>query len=173
MEQVRDNLIFSLDSWPEAGVTCDFVLSPNSLIEAMAVEQREDPPKFLTSMRGQLDIQLMGRKLRVKGAFAVKVELTCSRCLTNFSGKITDLIDEFAIIGEQNQAQGSDGEFDEDAIPIVNSQFNLAPLMLEFFWVNWPTKALCRPDCSGLCPSCGVNLNEESCNCKQSPLTRH
>jgi len=25
--------------------------------------------------------------------------------------------------------------------------------------------ALCAPDCRGLCPRCGVNLNEETCQC--------
>jgi uncharacterized protein len=29
-----------------------------------------------------------------------------------------------------------------------------------------PIRVLCRPDCRGLCPFCGVNLNEEKCECK-------
>jgi uncharacterized protein len=26
-----------------------------------------------------------------------------------------------------------------------------------------PLKPLCKPDCKGLCPVCGGNLNEKSC----------
>jgi uncharacterized protein len=28
-----------------------------------------------------------------------------------------------------------------------------------------PMKPLCRPDCQGLCPVCGTNLNIERCQC--------
>ena len=28
-----------------------------------------------------------------------------------------------------------------------------------------PIKPLCRQDCSGLCPTCGMNLNEKHCSC--------
>jgi uncharacterized protein len=30
-----------------------------------------------------------------------------------------------------------------------------------------PTKAYCTDDCLGLCPQCGVNLNQESCDCTE------
>ena len=29
-----------------------------------------------------------------------------------------------------------------------------------------PIRILCSPDCRGLCPFCGANLNNEICNCK-------
>jgi len=30
-----------------------------------------------------------------------------------------------------------------------------------------PLKPLCRPDCRGLCPLCGQDLNEGECGCKR------
>ena len=30
------------------------------------------------------------------------------------------------------------------------------------------TKNLCSPDCKGLCPGCGANLNHEACRCKKA-----
>ena len=30
-----------------------------------------------------------------------------------------------------------------------------------------PEKHICSEECKGLCPSCGVNLNTDSCNCKK------
>jgi len=29
--------------------------------------------------------------------------------------------------------------------------------------LHLPQRILCRPDCRGLCPDCGVNLNKEAC----------
>jgi uncharacterized protein len=32
-----------------------------------------------------------------------------------------------------------------------------------------PAKVLCRPDCAGLCPECGANLNEEPDHAHEAP----
>ncbi len=33
--------------------------------------------------------------------------------------------------------------------------------------LDHPIRVLCRPDCKGLCASCGANLNAGQCGCKQ------
>jgi uncharacterized protein len=33
---------------------------------------------------------------------------------------------------------------------------------------NRPMKPLCRPDCRGLCPTCGANRNQQPCECKEA-----
>lgn len=32
-----------------------------------------------------------------------------------------------------------------------------------------PMNLLCSPDCRGLCPQCGANLNQETCSCTSEP----
>ena len=32
--------------------------------------------------------------------------------------------------------------------------------------LSLPTRVLCDPDCLGLCPTCGTNLNEGACDCR-------
>lgn len=31
-----------------------------------------------------------------------------------------------------------------------------------------PLRAICKPDCRGLCPKCRMNLNMKSCSCKEN-----
>ncbi len=42
--------------------------------------------------------------------------------------------------------------------------------------LSLPPKILCRQDCAGLCPTCGTNLNLESCTCEpaapESPFAK-
>ena len=38
-------------------------------------------------------------------------------------------------------------------------------LLIEQIQLNVPMKPLCRVDCAGLCPRCGVNLNSGPCGC--------
>ena len=33
-----------------------------------------------------------------------------------------------------------------------------------------PFQLLCREDCKGLCPVCGSDLNEKTCNCTQKQI---
>lgn len=48
---------------------------------------------------------------------------------------------------------------------------DLTQLAREEIMLDYPEKFLCREDCKGLCSSCGVNLNDEYCNCKQESLS--
>jgi len=32
--------------------------------------------------------------------------------------------------------------------------------------LDYPMRALCKPECKGLCPRCGKNLNEGPCDCE-------
>ncbi len=41
------------------------------------------------------------------------------------------------------------------------------PLLLEQLQLNVPMKPLCRPDCQGLCPTCGADRNEDACSCEE------
>ena len=39
-------------------------------------------------------------------------------------------------------------------------------MLREQFYLAMPMKPLCRPDCRGLCPECGTNLNVTTCSCE-------
>ena len=175
VESDKDNLIFPLDGWSETGASCDFALSPSlitPILAQMDADSPEDPPNLVTSLRGHLDLQLSGRRLVVKGSFAVRVEMACSRCLSTFIGKVGDTIDEVLELGSPTHL--NDLEMDEDSfIPVKNGYFDLTPLLCELFWLSWPLRAICRSDCKGLCPGCGVNLNGGPSLCREKKVTRH
>ena len=42
---------------------------------------------------------------------------------------------------------------------------DLGQLIREQFYLSLPMKPLCRPDCRGLCPDCGTDLNAGACGC--------
>ena len=54
---------------------------------------------------------------------------------------------------------------DPDAFAIHNDQIDLAPMVRETVLIELPDAPLCRIDCSGLCPTCGVDFNVEKCAC--------
>lgn len=100
--------------------------------------------------------------LLAQGTVESQLGLECVRCLEPFSlPLILELEETFRLPGTKPRqdapyAVGEDGWLD------------LAPMLREQCWLSIPLKPLCRPDCKGLCPQCGANLNLESCTCKES-----
>lgn len=57
-------------------------------------------------------------------------------------------------------------EQDDDAYVVVpDERLDLDELLREDILLDMPYKFLCSPDCKGLCPKCGKNLNEGDCGC--------
>jgi len=47
-----------------------------------------------------------------------------------------------------------------------DDRIDLGEMVREQMHLALPLRRLCREDCGGLCPSCGVNRNIESCDCQ-------
>jgi uncharacterized protein len=60
----------------------------------------------------------------------------------------------------------SPGESDELRSPYVeDDRLDLSAWARDTLALALPDKILCREDCAGLCPGCGVNLNTGTCTC--------
>ena len=42
---------------------------------------------------------------------------------------------------------------------------DLGEMVREQFFLTVPLKRLCREQCAGICPTCGANRNDKSCQC--------
>ena len=59
----------------------------------------------------------------------------------------------------------SNDEEDDEMPEMEGYQLNVETLVYDEILLNWPMKILCRPDCKGVCPVCGRNLNDGECGC--------
>ncbi|MCC6164449.1 MAG: DUF177 domain-containing protein [Acidobacteria bacterium] len=55
---------------------------------------------------------------------------------------------------------------DPSIVSIDEPRIDLAPVAREQCYLAMPMKPLCRPDCQGLCPQCGINRNVGMCTCE-------
>jgi uncharacterized protein len=68
---------------------------------------------------------------------------------------------ELAISAREYQATNPEGS-DELRTPyLVDDNLDLTGWARDAVALALPDKILCRPDCAGLCPVCGKNLNDE------------
>jgi len=109
-------------------------------------------------------------KVRIKGNVLFKLNITCARCL----GVVTKQFDEKVdCIFERKSSciiKGEEVELtttDTEKYYYAGDEVDITPLVRDTILLAIPIKALCIPDCRGLCPYCGENLNEGDCKCKK------
>jgi len=87
-------------------------------------------------------------------------EAVCDRCTTDVKKHFSVPV-EHCLVSELNN------EDDDDYILVENMELDIERLTLEDIYLYLPVKILCKDDCKGICPQCGANLNETSCECKK------
>jgi uncharacterized protein len=102
-------------------------------------------------------------KIYVKGSIEAIAGLACSRCLTSFTIPVAAVFEE-----TYYAADGVDEGNPDDAGRIYSGEkIDLRDVIIESLVLVMPMKPICHPDCQGLCPSCGCNLNIDRCGCSQ------
>jgi uncharacterized protein len=102
-----------------------------------------------------LTVESLTDGLVVNGSVRAAFRGQCRRCLSPLEGFID------VEVHELYQLQVTD----PDAFPIVGDQIDLVPMVRETVLLELPDAPVCRPDCAGLCPQCGIDRNVDSCAC--------
>jgi len=118
-------------------------------------------------VQGDCSLLRTQRSILAKCALSTDVELICGRCLSlfrypltlNFEEEYSPTVDVFS--GAPLPLPEETGVFSIDEHHILD----LTEAVRQYTVLAIPMKPLCRKDCAGLCPSCGRNLNQGSCDC--------
>lgn len=120
-------------------------------------------------VRGSVLFTRTDRGVWVRGDLETSITCTCSRCLVEYTQPLPLHIDEeyFPTVdvntGALLEVPGlEEGSFTIDAHHILD----LTEAVRQYAIMAVPMKPLCRPDCRGICPHCGTNLNQGECGCR-------
>ncbi|MGM0668945.1 MAG: YceD family protein [Gemmatimonadota bacterium] len=92
----------------------------------------------------------------------------CRRCLEPV---VVPVHEELSLLFVPPGEERGNGEEDFTRIlPVEARELELAGVIREELILSERPYFLCREDCRGICPICGVNLNEESCQCSTEEL---
>lgn len=86
----------------------------------------------------------------------------CSRCLEAFEAQVVGNVEGFYITEEHAESIPEEQEYEI----IEGDQIDLWPALQAALAIELPYVPLCRDECKGLCPGCGINLNLETCSCE-------
>ena len=108
--------------------------------------------------------------LLLNASVEVLAGVDCARCLTEFERRSTLDIEEecYPTIDPQTGRKMFPPDEAEGVVHIDTRQIlDLSDVLRQYLLTTEPLKSLCRPDCRGLCPECGANLNLEKCTCAE------
>ncbi|HEY1251047.1 MAG TPA: DUF177 domain-containing protein [Thermoanaerobaculia bacterium] len=128
-------------------------------------------------------LRLAGELSRIDGGYALEArlayegQLECSRCLAPYPFQEDEAftlvltprpVPSGAAASKEVELAPADldTQYYDPSQPIVE----LLPIAEERVQMALPMKPLCRPDCRGLCPTCGKDLNLGACACKRDTV---
>lgn len=145
-------------------------------LEPAEIGAADDPFKI----RGPVELVMTIHKdddlFQLAGQIRGELELACSRCLESFPMRLDTPFDLRYLPQHLNVGGGGGEEEGEDEAEEVggddlstafyrDDQIDLAQLIREQIYLALPMKPLHAESCKGLCPNCGTNLNEKTCEC--------
>lgn len=121
------------------------------------------------SLTGTVDMLRTNRGVLLEAALDGAVNVQCSRCLRDVHCPVSlEIVEEF-----QPTVDVVRGTFvavdEEDAALLINEHhvLDIAEVVRQALLLEVPLQVLCREECAGLCPTCGLDLNLGPCDCSQ------
>jgi uncharacterized protein len=92
------------------------------------------------------------------------ITLECDRCLEPFKQTLNVRTPMLYVLGRTSSVVDADDP-GITYLPAGTMDLDVTTDIRDFLILAVPDKRLCREDCKGLCPECGVDLNTQSCTC--------
>ena len=122
-------------------------------------------------IEGNVELLRTDRGVLVRGTLKASLKSVCCRCLETFDCPLTfGLEEEYhptkdVVSGKPLSTSLETGAFTIDGQHVLDLSEGVRQHML----LATPMKPLCCPECAGLCPQCGCNLNYRRCDCNLVP----
>ncbi len=129
---------------------------------------------------GHADLELYseGTHVFASGTFKGDLTVACSRCVEPVKLPIDERLMVTFMPASEMPADEDDASVAEAEGPEVPAEdldlfayegehIDLEPLFREQFVLAIPYAPLCREDCKGLCPQCGIDRNSATCACEK------
>ncbi len=141
----RDLKFKTIDIVRMGGLSCSCVL------ETRYLDGLFEAPNHLVKAEVELSFSVASNEILVRGRVKALREVQCARCLTM-----------------------TRQDFEEEFLETYSHKQEIIDIMYvvrQTLALSEEIRFLCKPDCKGLCPLCGQNLNEAPCHCEPENLS--
>lgn len=125
-------------------------------LEVERIERRGIIAAYRTRISYHGEARYRSERFHLELEWEAEVERECARCLSRFTVHLRGH-DRITLCEERHFRLDQDlYPFDDDA-----EEIDLGPYVQSLVVERLEPKPLCKPDCQGLCPHCGADLNVE------------
>ena len=112
-------------------------------------------------------IRLSGNEVFVNGSVDTRAQVECDRCLQPIELPVkADFALEYISGSEYESSAGAELTEAEMSVSVFDGEaIDVDEIVKEQILLAVPTRMLCREDCKGICPECGIDRNTGNCNC--------
>jgi len=129
-----------VDKIPDAGIELTEHIKPEALLIG------SEGVSFIKPIDVKAKVLKSGCEMFVDVFLEAPVEYTCGKCLSKFESIFRK---KFNMVQEVKPAE----------VVELNDEIRQEIVL------DYPMKIICKPECKGLCPNCGQNLNIAKCEC--------
>jgi uncharacterized protein len=120
---------------------------------------------LLVDIHGSIAISVTDDGVMADGKVKALTKLSCSRCLEDYWQPVQI---EFKEMFTNHPVENTPDNL-EQLLP-ADGSLDLTPIIRDYAVLDIPISQVCKPDCKGLCPDCGGNLNQEDCGHTQERI---
>ena len=125
-------------------------------VTAAALDALSDDYEFQDPIKVTGTVVYTGMRWRVSGKIEVAKAFVCNRCLADCR---EEQVHEFS--EDFTRDEGED-----DSVNVFSGDLlDIEDMVRDTLLAAQSLSNICKPDCKGLCPKCGHNLNEGDCGC--------
>ncbi|MDI3316451.1 MAG: DUF177 domain-containing protein [Bacillota bacterium] len=129
-------------------------------------------PVLVAPVRYTVELERLPHRILAHVEADTVARLSCDRCLGEFEQPLhLDYAETYQTPEESERWPRDDKEADDRPTRLADPRGGTVDLgegLRENLFLGLPLKRLCKPDCRGLCPVCGANLNEVDCGHRPS-----
>ena len=123
-----------------------------------------------TEVRGR--IKRAGNEVELLGRFEAGIQTVCGRCLKPVVLPVSSEFSERFVpaVSWRSEEQHELSEEELNLAVFDGEAIDLDDLVREEILLAIPGHVLCRDDCQGLCPTCGIDRNVSNCVCESENI---
>jgi uncharacterized protein len=186
-------MLVKIEQIKETGLQLNEPIGLNLLGEALGGGESGEDTGFRAAGPSTLKASLrkVSGGVLLEGQFTANVTSQCKRCLGDVEMKVPVsftlnlvpkalvhgddyLKDDESLMEKKERSQGETGgsfELDDADQEVFDGKtIDLDPIVREQLILALPLTTVCREDCKGLCPQCGINRNDATCSCETKPV---
>ena len=128
-------------------------------LELPEMEVLSDPIRF-EGIEAEGEFFCTGdHRISLRADVSATADSRCSRCLQPVQVPVKAQVD--ALYAKELNPE------DPDLYAFEGNSLELTDAVKDALLLELPLQFFCRPDCKGLCPVCGINLNKGTCTCQE------